>query len=95
MDNISGRAIFLCPSCKYGHFFRTVKSVEGIPYDTEYTCGPFGGSQGPGGWDGKTCHTFVEGTKKDPLEGCEITVTYGRLDKPVLVVDGGWDRKRK
>jgi len=29
---------FLCPSCKYGQLIRTVKSAEGIPYDTEYGC---------------------------------------------------------
>jgi hypothetical protein len=65
----------LCPSCEYGHFFRTVKDENGIPYDIHYTCGPFEGPRGPGGWDGKTCPNFVEGKKKDPLEGCTVSYT--------------------
>jgi hypothetical protein len=67
MDNNTEQAGFLCPSCAYGCFFRTVKSKEGIPYDTQYTCGPFEGPRGPGGWDGKTCPNFVERKKKDPF----------------------------
>jgi hypothetical protein len=67
MRNNSEQVTFLCPDCKYGYFFRIAKNMEGIPYDTEYTCGPFGGPQGPGGWDGKTCPNFVEGNKKDPF----------------------------
>ena len=29
---------YLCPDCEYGHFFRSVKSAEGIPYDMQYIC---------------------------------------------------------
>jgi hypothetical protein len=83
MGSNSTRAKFLCPNCEYGCFFRTVKSAEGIPYDIEYTCGPLEGPHGPGGWDGKTCPNFVEGKKKDPLEGCKITTTEGR--EPLVV----------
>jgi hypothetical protein len=83
MDNTTEQAEFLCPCCEYGHYFRVATEV--IPYRVVYTCGPFEGPQGPGGWDGKTCPNFVEGKERDPMEGCEITVTHGSLDKSILV----------
>jgi hypothetical protein len=89
MDNNIEQAGFLCPCCEHGYYFRVAKDAEGIPYSIEYTCGPFEGPRGPGGWDGKSCPNFVEGKKKDLLEGCEIMITHGIQDKSILVVDAG------
>jgi hypothetical protein len=93
MDNNSKYAEFLCHNCEHGHYFRVAKEV--IPYRIVYTCGPFEGPRGPGGWDGKTCPNFVESKEKDPMEGCEIMVTHGRLDKSILVVDAGTAKENK
>jgi hypothetical protein len=79
MDNNSEQVRFLCPDCEYGHYFRVAKNAEGIPYGIEYTCDPFEGPKGPGGWGGKTCPNFVDGKKKGPLDGCEITTTSGEV----------------
>jgi hypothetical protein len=76
MDSSLEQARFLCPGCEYGHFFSVVKDVNGIPYDTYYTCGAMEGPQGPGGWDGKTCPNFVEKAEKQEPEW-EITTTKG------------------
>jgi hypothetical protein len=77
MDNSAERAEFLCPGCEHGHYLRVVKNEQGVPCVIQYTCGPFEGPGGPGGWDGKTCPNFIAGKKKGPLEGCVIRVSGG------------------